>query len=203
MAGRSLVQRKRKVVTWIFAIALGSLILVSRSAWEGSGLVSDLLFSMGLVLVGVATVGRLWCSFYICGYKTNTLITVGPYSVCRNPLYFFSFLGGAGIGLATETLTVTFVLLVAFALYYPFVIMAEEKRLRAVHGDDFERYVGRTPRFWPSFAKLEEPEEYTVKPRRLRNGILDAMGFVWMAGILELIEALHEYNVVPAFFRLY
>ena len=190
-------------MTWVFATAVGALILVSRSAWEESSLLSDLLFATGLLLVGVATVGRLWCSLYICGYKTNTLVTAGPYSVCRNPLYLFSLLGGAGVGLATETLTVTLILLVAFALYYPLVILAEERRLRATHGDDFERYAARTPRFWPSFAEIEEPEEYVVKPRRLRKAIFDAMGFIWMAGILEVIEALHEHNALPVFFRLY
>lgn len=203
LRARSLVEKKRKILSQLFVIALGILILFSRSHWERSGLVAEILFVIGLFLIGVATVGRLWCSLYICGYKTNELITVGPYSVCRNPLYFFSFLGGIGVGLATETLTVALIILAAFLLYYPFMIRSEEKKLRSVHGEDFERYADKTPRFWPSIAGFYEPEEYIIKPRRFRKRAFDALWFVWFAGILELIEALHDYDVIPTVFKLY
>ena len=203
MAKRGFIEKKRKILTLLFSMLLGVLILFSRSRWEEVYLVADLLFLAGIILVGVATVGRLWCSLYICGHKTKDLITVGPYSVCRNPLYFFSFLGGIGIGFASETLTVTLIILSAFLFYYPFVIRAEEKKLRRIHGSDFDRYMSKTPRFFPSLAGLFEPEEYTVRPRLFKRRIFDAMWFVWMAGILELVEALHEYNVIPLFFRLY
>ena len=164
---------------------------------------SDYLFLIGITMAGMATVGRLWCSLYICGYKTNKLISVGPYSLCRNPLYFFSLLGGIGVGLATETLTVTLLILAAFLLYYPFMIRAEEKKLRKIHGDEFDRYVKNTPRFWPSFALLNEPEEYTVRPKLLRKRVFDALWFIWLIGILEIIEALHECNIIPILFKLY
>lgn len=58
---------------------------------------STILFLLGLLLVGVATVGRLWCSLYISGHENSELITTGPYSLSRNPLYFFSLPGFAGI----------------------------------------------------------------------------------------------------------
>jgi len=203
MARRSFIEKKRKILTLLFAIVSGVLILFSRSRWEEGYLLSDIFFLAGIILVGVATVGRLWCSLYICGHKTKNLITVGPYSVCRNPLYFFSFLGGIGIGFASETLTVTLIILSAFLFYYPFVIRAEEKKLRRIHGSDFDRYMRKTPRFFPSLAGLCEPEEYTVKPRLFKRRAFDALWFVWMAGILELVEGLHEYNVIPLLFRLW
>lgn len=184
-------------------MVVGVLILFSQSRLEEVYLLSEFLYFIGIILVGVATVGRLWCSLYICGHKTKDLITAGPYSVCRNPLYFFSFLGGIGIGFASETLTVTLLILSGFLLYYPFVIRAEEKKLRRIHGIDFDRYMSKTPRFFPSLSGLYEPEEYTVRPRLFKRRIFDALWFVWMAGILELVEALHEYNVIPVFFRLW
>jgi len=203
MAKRSFIEKQRKIFTHIFSMVLGVLILFSQSRWEGCYLVADIFFLAGIILVGVATVGRLWCSLYICGHKTKNLITVGPYSVCRNPLYFFSFLGGIGIGFASETLTVTLLIFSGFLFYYPFVIRAEEKKLRRIHGIDFDRYMSKTPRFFPSLSGLYEPEEYTVRPRLFKRRIFDALWFVWMAGILELLEALHEYNVIPVFFRLW
>jgi len=203
MSHRSFVEKKRKVFSWLLAIALGFVVLFSRSAWEEQFLISDLFFVTGIVLVGAAMAGRLWCSLYLCGYKTDTLVIVGPYSVCRNPLYFFSLLGGIGIGLTTETLIITLIIVVSFALYYPLVIRAEEKKLQKLHGEDYERYAAKTPRFWPSSANLYEPQEYTVKPRIFRKQILDSLWFVWIVGILELVEALHEYNLIPCVFKLY
>ncbi|MGB4295037.1 MAG: hypothetical protein WBJ16_05340 [Smithellaceae bacterium] len=55
--------------------------------------VSSILFLMGAVLVGVASMGRLWCSLYIAGYKAEILVTEGPYSITRNPLYFLVYWG--------------------------------------------------------------------------------------------------------------
>ncbi len=201
--GRSRVQRRRKVLTWLFAIVLSPLVLVSRSVWDDSGITGEVLFMTGLVLISAAVTGRAWCSLYLCGYKTRTLVVAGPYSMCRNPLYFFSLLGGLGVGLATETMTVALIILVVFGVYYPAVIRAEERRLQEVHGDEYERYLRATPRFWPTFSHLCEPREYIVRPELFRRGVLDAMGFVWMAGAVKLVEALQEHYVLPVLFRLY
>jgi len=133
MASRSFVAKNRKILTWLLAGALAVLVLFSQSYWEQKRIISDTFFLIGVILVGIATVGRLWCLLYISGYKTETLITTGPYSACRNPLYFFSLLGGVGVGLASETLTIPLVILIGFALYYPFVIRAEEKKLHRLH----------------------------------------------------------------------
>ncbi len=203
MTTRSLVEKKRKKLTWLLGIALFLLVLLSQSYWEQKMFVSDILFLFGIMLVGVATIGRLWCLLYISGYKTNTLIQCGPYSACRNPLYFFSSLGGVGVGLASETLILPGIILVGFVLYYPLVIRTEERKLQNLYGKNFEDYMNMTPRFFPSFLSFKEPEEYIVKPREFRKGLFDALWFVWFVGILELIEAFHEYEVLPVLLRLY
>ncbi len=203
MSGRSFIQKRRRIITWLFAVPLGVLVVVSENRSEEYGIFSDLLFLAGLVLVGVATVGRLWCSLYISGYKTDMLITTGPYSVCRNPLYFFSLMGGVGLGLSTETVTIALIILAGFLLLYPFVIRSEEKGLRQAHGDAYDQYVRDTPRFFPSFKRYCEPEEYTVRTRAFRHRVGDSMCFIWIVGALELIEALHEHHVIPVLFRLY
>ena len=118
-------------------------------------------------------------------------------------MYFFSSLGGVGVGLASETLILPGIILIGFALYYPLVIRAEERKLQNKYGKDFEDYMNMTPRFFPSFRSFKEPEEYIVRPRAFRKGLFDALWFVWLVGILELIEAFHEYEVLPFFLRLY
>ena len=89
---------------------------------------------------------------YSSGYKSSELVTQGPYSVSRNPLYFFSFVGLIGIGLATETVTLTLFLVAFFALVYPAVIAGEEEFLRGKFGDAYAEYCRRMPRFFPAAA---------------------------------------------------
>ncbi|MCB0335978.1 MAG: isoprenylcysteine carboxylmethyltransferase family protein, partial [Bdellovibrionales bacterium] len=114
---------------------------------EHAPLVEIIFFFCGIVLVGVASLGRLWCTVYIAGNKTGVLVTEGPFSLCRNPLYFFSLLGAVGVGLATETITIPILILVLFAFWYPLVIKDEEERLREVHGAAYGKYCEKVPRF--------------------------------------------------------
>jgi protein-S-isoprenylcysteine O-methyltransferase Ste14 len=186
---------RRILLSRMFVLAFFLAVLFTESAYEGN-LLSTALFLAGLVLVGLATVGRLWCSLYISGYKDAQLITVGPYSVSRNPLYFFSFLGFAGIGFATETFTLGIVLIAVSLLAYRSVIRREEAVLKAKFGTVFDQYCARTPRLFPDFRRFAEPETYTVNPKLFRRTMGDVVWFIWFVGIVELVEALHEYQFV-------
>lgn len=192
---------RRILVSRAFVLAFFLAVLATESAHEGN-LLSTALFLVGLALVGVATVGRLWCSLYISGYKQAQLVTTGPYSMSRNPLYFFSLLGFAGIGFATETLTFAAVMVAATLLAYPSVIRSEEELLRAKFGAEFDAYCARTPQLFPDFSKFSEPETWTVSPRIFRRSMSEVVWFVWFVGIVELVEALHEYHYVKPLWHL-
>lgn len=109
--------------------------------------ISGILFLVGCLCVGAAMAGRMWCAQYIAGYKNDVLVREGPYSVCRNPLYFFSFLGGIGVGLCTESLTLTVLLVLLFAVMYIPVIHTEEARLHRLFGEPYSAYIREVPRF--------------------------------------------------------
>jgi protein-S-isoprenylcysteine O-methyltransferase Ste14 len=203
MIPRDLVRKYRTSMSRIFAIAIVALVLTSESRWEAKDLWSIFFFMTGVILIGTATIGRLWCFLYISGYKSDTLITTGPYSLCRNPLYFFSFLGATGVGLATETLSIPLVLIIFFMLYYPLVIKAEERKLSDIHKEIFAEYCRRTPVFFPSLKLLNEPEEYTIKPKIIRKALLETVWFVWLLGFVELAETLHNAGLLPAVLKLY
>ena len=198
------IERLRILISRIFAIGMIGLILVSGSHWQvDQPLLGSFLFCLGAMLAGVASLGRMWCSLYIAGYKTNKLITEGPYSMTRNPLYFFSFLGAVGIGLVTETFFFTFVMFIGFAIYYPMVIKSEEAKLLKLHSDDYDAYFNKTPRFFPNFSKLVEPQDYDVKPIIYRKHILDAVWFIWILGILEILKELRVLDIMPTYFTFY
>jgi protein-S-isoprenylcysteine O-methyltransferase Ste14 len=192
----------RLMVSRVFALAFFIAVLANESVHEGN-LISTALFLIGLVLVGIATVGRLWCSLYISGHKNEALITTGPYSISRNPLYFFSLLGFAGIGFASETFTLGVVLIVAMLIGYPAVIRQEEAVLRARFGAAFEDYCARVPRFLPKLSGYVEPDTYVVNPRLFRRTMFDVVWFVWFVGIVEVVEALHEYHYVKPLIHLF
>jgi steroid 5-alpha reductase family enzyme len=161
------------------------------------------LFLVGILLVGVGAVGRAWCSLYIAGYKTSTLVTEGPYSISRNPLYLFSLIGLVGVGLCSETLLIPAILAMGFALYYPAVIRQEEKKLLRLHAEAFQEYMATTPRFLPKLSNLREPAQYVVNPRVFRKHIFESMLFVWVVGMLELVETLHKLHVLPTVLKIY
>ncbi|OGP60323.1 MAG: hypothetical protein A2162_10910 [Deltaproteobacteria bacterium RBG_13_52_11b] len=195
--------RHRIILSWVFTLVLGTGVLFSESQWEKFPILSTFFFAAGCTLAGIASIGRLWCSLYISGYKNDILVMNGPYSLCRNPLYFFSLLGSIGVGLATETLSIPLIVLIFFSLYYPGVIRSEESRLLNLHQEKFASYCQTTPSFFPSLSNLKEPEEYPVRPKIFRKNMFDALWFIWLLGILEIIESLHEAGIVPVLFRIY
>lgn len=201
MSPAAVFEKNRSIVSSLFGLLIIVFVLITTSKWEPP--VEGLLFATGCLLVGVASLGRLWCTLYISGYKDRVLVTVGPYSICRNPLYFFSFLGAIGVGLATETLAFPLIIAIGFALYYPPVIRSEESRLRQIHGEQFEIYREQTPAFLPNFRQFQEPESYQVRPKIFRKHMFYALWFIWILGILELIESFHQLGTIPTAFGLY
>jgi protein-S-isoprenylcysteine O-methyltransferase Ste14 len=195
--------RQRILITRLVVWPLGVLIIITRSAWESSPPFDGIIFFAGCISAGIASIGRLWCLLYICGRKTRELVTLGPYSLCRNPLYLFSAVGAVGVALATETLSVPALTVLLFAISYPSVIRSEEAKLATLHGDEYADYVSRTPQFLPRFSQYDEPDVYEVHPAKFRHAMLDALWFVWLIGILELAEALRQAGLLPVVLDLY
>ena len=196
------LENHRILVSRLFAAAFFGVVLSMESRLEGT-LTEPVLFMTGLALVGVATVGRLWCSLYISGHKDSELITVGPYSVTRNPLYFFSFLGFVGVGLATETVTLALAMTGFFAIVYPIVIRREEMFLRMKFGAAFAAYCDRVPRFMPRFSLYVEPKTWVVDTRLFRRTMLDVVWFVWLVTLIELVETIHELGIIKPWIALF
>src|SRR4051812_21270939 len=90
--------------------------LISQSRYEEGGFWDTTLEVVSFLILLVGAMGRVWVSAYISGRKYNELVTDGPYSMMRNPLYFFSFLAYVGAGLAFEKVSVA----IAFALAFFF-----------------------------------------------------------------------------------
>lgn len=187
----------RIVSTRIFAYILAGFLLVTDHTWPKGGFVETALSALGLVCAGAGAFGRVWASLYIAGYKDSSLVTEGPYSTVRNPLYLFSFIGAFGLACGTGSLLLICLLLAAFLLYYPVTVISEEKNLRTLHGDEYNEYAAKTPRFFPKFSLYRESETYLVKTRDFQRALLDAVWFVWLFALVRLIGALHTSGWLP------
>jgi protein-S-isoprenylcysteine O-methyltransferase Ste14 len=201
--GLQQLQRRRKQALRGLAAVCVLLLLVVESSWRASvpGLLMVLQF-LGLSLILLCIFGRTWCTLYIGGHKKRELIMAGPYSLVRNPLYVFTFVGTAGLGL----LAGSFVLAVAFlafavAVFTP-VVRAEEGFLADAFGDEFRSYAARVARFWPRFSRWEDAEELRVKPTLVVRTFADASLFLLAIPLIILKELAHASGWLPILLRL-
>ncbi|MGA1401165.1 MAG: methyltransferase family protein, partial [Phycisphaerales bacterium] len=128
----------------VFALAL-----VAGHSWVEPGWMDQALAVAGFSLLIVAMAGRIWCGSHIAGRKTIELVTDGPYSICRNPLYFFSLLAFVGAGLSFESLSLAAIFGAVFFLTHWRTIHNEERVLRERFGAGFDAYAARVPRLIP------------------------------------------------------
>jgi steroid 5-alpha reductase family enzyme len=163
-------------------------------------LFDQVLFVAGVFLAVVGFCGRLWCLSYIAGRKKRVLVEDGPYSLCRHPLYFFSLVGGIGLGLCTETLSVALLFALAFAVYYPQAIRGEETFL-SDNFPGYEEYRKRVPLFWPRWSNFVEGEGL-VSVCAFRREIVASGGFLVLIGLFELVETLHHAEILPTWFLI-
>ncbi len=192
----------RIAISRVFGALILFLILFSSYSWEPNLLVNLAVDFVAFLLILICTFGRLWALSYISGHKTKDLISDGPYSLVRNPLYLFSLIGAVGVGLITKNVLIFGLIVLMFGIYYPFVIRAEEEHLREVHKEDFEEYRRSTPMFVPKFSGFREQENYTVNARLFRRAFFSVIWFPLIFMILLVIDRLHESGIVPILFTV-
>ncbi|MGD9598547.1 MAG: isoprenylcysteine carboxylmethyltransferase family protein [Steroidobacteraceae bacterium] len=150
-----------------------------------------------LLLVAFACLGRIWCSVFIAGRKDADIVTDGPYSVSRHPLYSLSFLGGLGLSIATGSL----VLVVATALVLGALLSAaarrEERWLGSKHAEAYRLYAGTTHRWWPRKPAPPLPATTLVYPDVLWKAFVDAGAFFLLYALLLVAIALRSTGVLP------
>jgi protein-S-isoprenylcysteine O-methyltransferase Ste14 len=196
------VQTVRKIVLLI-AILLGVLVFAFTETVAPSGqVVHETVEWIGIVLIFVCILGRTWSSLYIGGRKIDELVTVGPYSVCRNPLYFFSVLGAAGMGAQTGSVVIGLICGVIAAVVFRIVVVQEEKLLLQKYGDTFRGYLGRVPRLLPDPRLWHDVDVLAIRPRRVVLTFADASFFLLAVPVAELFEVLQDAGIVPILLRL-
>ena len=145
---------------------------------------------LGFILVVFGSFGRIWASLYIEGNKTKNLITNGPFSMVRNPLYFFSLIMLLGFSLALKAIYLPLVLITIFIVFHIPTIANEEIKLRNNHGEKFENYMKYTPRLIPNIFKYKKPEigeKVLVKISRINGVLIEVIGYLFLYTLIDII----------------
>lgn len=193
------VQAARKHALWVLALfLLAGMALVATPAGESHEIVEW----SGRIALFACLIGRCWCSLYIGGRKISELVRVGPYSIVRNPLYFFSFVGAFGVGAQTGSLIVAVLFVAVTWAVFRLVVRKEEQLLLSIYGADYADYLTTTPRFLPN-PRLWRGEEWVrVRPGLVVRTFVDGLWFLAAIPIAGLFEMLQNAGVLPVLLTL-
>ncbi len=177
--------RRIALIGVVVAVAAGCL-FVSDSLWGRDSLMESVLTSLGQCLIMAAVLGRLWSTLYIGGRKNACLVTRGPYSLSRNPLYFFSILGAVGAGLVFGSLLVAALLGGSIYLLLDRAARDEAELLHGSFGQSYADYAERVPLLWPRLSGYEDATEPGFRPSALGRALRDGLLFLMLLPAAEI-----------------
>jgi protein-S-isoprenylcysteine O-methyltransferase Ste14 len=195
-------QRRRRLSIFIAIICLSALLLFTHHAWTHP-LISFSIRSIGIVLIAFGILGRMWSTLYIGGRKSNAVVTEGPYSIMRNPLYFFSSIAALGVGAQTGSIIMAILVGLLCVVAFLIVIKREETFLSDAFGEPYANYCARVPRFFPRFSLFQDPESVTVLTKLVYRTLADGLVFYVAVPLLLLVDYAQTAGWLPVFLRLY
>ena len=185
--------RKRILLSRIFIVSMIVTIIINDNFRVNTLNISDIqslgLSIIGFILVTLGGFGRLWASLYVEGFKTKRLITEGPYSMVRNPLYFFTIIILLGFCCVVKSIPIAIALLASFSLLHIPAIINEEKKLLSKHDHLYKEYYHKTPRLIPNIFKYKRPistDRIEVKIKKINNVIWEIIGYFMLYLAIDL-----------------
>lgn len=199
-ADLGLVQAARKITFEVCAVLAVAILIFSAPRWGHA--VHRYMEAVGIYFVVVCILGRTFCSMYITGHKSDRIIEIGPYSICRNPLYVFSFIGAIGVGLVSGSIVISLLFGFVVWIIHRVVVSKEETFLLKNHGEVYRAYLLRVPRFWPDFSLWDSGDHIVVRPRGVLRTFADASLFLLAIPVMEVLEFLKESGSLPVYLEL-
>ncbi len=110
---------------------------------------------VGAAIAFIGVLIRGWASGHII--KNKRLAVTGPYAHTRNPLYFGSFLIGAGFAVAAHW-SLLFIVVGFWLLVYAPTMEREKANIRERFPEAYDRYSANVPAFVPRVTPWREGE---------------------------------------------
>lgn len=195
-------QTRRFISIQILTVLAVGLIISFRPAWKEETVVFETFEVLGFLGLFVCVLGRLWSILYSGNRKNRELVTSGPYSVTRNPLYLFSVVGAFSIGLLFGSVVLSILVGGGTLVVFWQVAKGEARHLRQLFGTAYDAYAAVTPLFWPDFRLYREAPSPVFSPSALRRTVMDTAWFLVAIPAVELIEFLRNVGVMPDLFPL-
>lgn len=195
-------QRRRRIMIAVAMVLVAPILPLGQAASPPGTAFQEMLEISGILMIFLGIVGRLWSTLYIGGRKGMELVTGGPYSVTRNPLYVFSTLAVAGIGAQTGSILATLCFALAAVVALHVVIRREERFLRQTLGADYRAYCARVPRFWPRPSLYERGVIGSVDIGRLRQTLFDGLLFFLAVPAFHVLDRAQSAGILPVLFRV-
>lgn len=167
------VNLHRKFLFSLMSLGLAAYLFYAPDLWRLSNVAMVSLQIAGTLMVFIGILGRVLATLSIGGLKDRTIMKTELYSVCRNPLYFSSFLMASGVGALSGRLDFLLLISICFlAIFYP-MMLNEAKYLKNKFAD-FADYEDRVPLFFPNFSLWEERKNFEINFKRVKRTLLDA-----------------------------
>ena len=142
---------------------------------------------------------RIWAVGY-AGASTRArtlgaardLVTTGPYSYVRNPLYLGNFLLSFGVCLLSNVYWLVAVLVIGYFCQYLPIIALEETYLLESCGSIYQAYREQVPRFLPQFRPYLHPSDHDFSfARAIKSEKRTLTAIVCVIGLIFARQAIN------------
>ncbi len=179
----------RKLLFILMMLGLAAYLYFVNDPWRLSAIGILSLQITGILLMFAGILGRTLATITIGGHKDKSIVKTEIYSVCRNPLYFASFLMALSVGALSARLDFTGVVAAAYlALFYP--MMINEARYLREKFEDFADYEKRVPLFFPNPFLWQERRNFEINYRLVRRTMLDACIALPVIPLMMIVRAI-------------
>ena len=193
------MRKFRILLLRLIFIPIVTISLFVTPPWEPVSWADFAIEWLGYLFLVIGLGIRMWSIFYIGQRKSKELVTTGPYSICRNPLYCGTFFVAMGAGLCFENLLLAIFTLVVIVPIHLWAARAEEKHLAILFPKCYELYKKTVPAFWPTFKHYQHTEQVNVSSCSIHRATLEASLVMSIPIWGDLIELLHAKGFLPVF----
>lgn len=191
------IRKSRTSLLRLSCIPLAFLAVFVRPRWAIEGNTAFVIELCGYLFLLAGLAVRMWSILYIGGRKSQQLITAGPYSLCRHPLYIGTFLLTIGVAVCFENVLMLAAIILFFIPLHLIVARLEDHHLELIFPREYPVYAQRVPRLWPRFGNYKSKKEILVSTRVIGRVMLDTVAVLLIPQLEDLLEVLHNSGLVP------
>lgn len=155
--------------------------------------------SIGSFFIVLGECLRMWAVGYAGGTTRATalgaardLVTTGPYSFVRNPLYLGNFILSFGVCVIANVLWVIPILVIGYFVQYLPIISFEESYLLDSCGSVYETYYDNVPRLFPQLHPYPTRSSHDFSWKRALNSEKRTL-----TAILCVIGLIYARQLIP------